>query len=245
VPKIAWFNEYLHIYPEAFTGFEMWNWSDGTRSDNYPVAPIPDFQVTEQTFIFIGRRQPADAIHVGMVLDDFDGLVPLYEFVEGTATFPAQAPENQRKGFVWSPGNKARVTETTFERSAQTVEKSLRHNHIQSALFEHLKSIYGDSVSGEQLTAHGTYIDVAVRQDGEYTYYEIKTGLSAQSCIREALGQLLEYSCWPGAQSAHRLVIVGEPPLDTNAKVYLETLRKQFSLPFEYGRFDMNSGRLL
>ena len=245
VPKIARFNEYLHIYPEAFAGLEMWNWSDGSRSDNYPVAPIPDSRVKQQAFIFIGRLQPANAIHVGMILDDFDRLLPLYEFVEGSATFPARAPESQRKGFVWSPGNKARVTGTTFERSAQTVEKSLRHNQIHPALFEHLKSIYGDSVSGEQPTAYGTFIDMAVRQGGEYTYYEIKTGLSAQSCIREALGQLLEYSYWPGAQSATRLVIVGEPPLDKNARAYLETLRKQFSLPVEYRRFDMNSSRLV
>lgn len=244
-PKIARFNEYLHIYPEAFAGLEMWNWSDGSRSDNYLVAPIPDSQVKEQTFIFIGRLQPANAIHVGMILEDFDRLLPLYEFVEGTVTFPAQAPESQREGFVWSPGNKARVTGTTFERSAQTVEKSLRHNQIQSALFKHLKSIYGNSISGEQPTTDGTFIDVALRQGGEYTYYEIKTGLSAQSCIREALGQLLEYSYWPGAQSATRLVIVGEPPLDKSARAYLETLQKQFSLPVEYRQFDMNSSRLV
>lgn len=245
VPKIARFNEYLHIYPEAFAGFEMWNWSDGNRSDNYPIAPIPDSQVKEQTFIFIGRLQPANAIDVGMTVDDFDRLIPLYEFVEGTATFPARAPEAQRKGFVWSPGNKARVTGTAFSRSAQTVEQSLRHNQIQSALFGHLESLYGDSVSGEQPTAHGTYIDVAVRRNGEYTYYEIKTGLSAQSCIREALGQLLEYSYWPGSQSADRLVIVGEPPLDNKAMAYLETLRKHFLLPLEYQQFDMNLRRLV
>ena len=46
-------------------------------------------------------------------------------------------------------------------------------------------------MSGEQVTADGTFVDVAVRQSEEYTYFEIKTGLSAQSCIREALGQLL------------------------------------------------------
>ncbi|MFL6390411.1 MAG: hypothetical protein ACJ71U_23245 [Terriglobales bacterium] len=245
IPKIARFNEYLHVYPEVFTGLEMWNWSDGGRSDNYPVAPIPDSQVNEQTFIFIGRLQPANAIHIGMILDDFNRLLPLYEFVEGAATFPAQAPQSQRKGFVWSPGNKARVTATAFERSAQTVDKLLRHNQIQPALFDYLKSMYGDCVSGEQPTADGTYIDVAVCQSGEYTYYEIKTGLSAQSCIREALGQLLEYSFWPGAQSAIRLVIIGEPPLDKRAKAYLESLRRQFSLPVEYRQFDMNSSLLV
>jgi len=244
-PKIERFNEYLHIYPEAFAGLEMWNWSNENRSDNYPVAPIPDSQVKEKTFIFIGRLQPANAIHIGMILDDFDRLLPLYEFVEGIDTFPAQVPESQRQRFVWSPGNKARVAGMTFERSAQTVEKTLRHNQIQSALFEHLQFINRDSVSGEQSTTNGTFIDVAVRQGGKYTYYEIKTGKSPQACIREALGQLLEYSYWPDAQPATLLVIVGEPPLDENARAYLETLQKQFSLPVEYRQFDMNSSRLV
>ena len=78
-------------------------------SNNYPVPAIPDSLVKPGTFIFIGTIQPADAIHVGIILDDFDRLLPLYEFVEGSDTFPAQAPQSDRKGFVWSPGNKARV----------------------------------------------------------------------------------------------------------------------------------------
>jgi hypothetical protein len=41
------------------------------------------------------------------------------------------------------------------------------------------------------------------------------------------------------------LVIVGEPPLDKNAKAYLEALVKEFSLPLEYRQFEMNAGRLV
>jgi hypothetical protein len=59
------------------------------------------------------------------------------------------------------------------------------------------------------------------------------------------LGQLLEYSYWPGAQQAARLVIIGEQPLDNNARAYLETLQMQFSLPVEYMQFDMNSSQLV
>ena len=245
VPKVVRFNEYVHIYPDTFADFEMWNWSHRVRSKNYPAAPIPDSQVDAGSFfVFLGRSQPTHAIDLGLILDDFDRLLPLYEYVEGTTFFPAEAPEGQRKGFVWSPGNRSRTITTIVERRAQTVEKSLRHNAIQPALYKHLKSVYGDSVSGEQLTANGTYIDVAVRHGDVYTYYEIKTGLSAQSCIRDAVGQLLEYSYWPRAQPATLLVIVGEPPLDKDAKAYLKTLRKVFSLPLEYRQFDMNSSRL-
>lgn len=60
-----------------------------------------------------------------------------------------------------------------------------------------------------------------------------------------AARELLEYSYWPGAQSAARLVIVGEPPLDKDAKAYLKSLRTKFSLPMEYRQFDMTSRRLV
>jgi hypothetical protein len=75
-----------------------------------------------------------------------------------------------------------------------------------------------------------------------YCYYEVKTGLSAQSCIREAIGQLMEYSFWPGSQQAERMIVVGEPPYDKDAKAYIKRLRKDFSLRIEYQQFDMKFG---
>ena len=76
VPKIAKFNEYLSLYPDAFMGFEMWNFTDGVRSENYPVGPIPDSQVSAGVFIFIGRLRPKNAIDTSLILDDFDRLLP-------------------------------------------------------------------------------------------------------------------------------------------------------------------------
>jgi hypothetical protein len=125
------------------------------------------------------------------------------------------------------------------------VDKSLRHNIVQAALFDHLESIHGpNNTSGEQDPGIGTSVDVAVKDGESYTYYELKTGLSAQSCIREAIGQLIEYSFWPGAQRADRLVVVGEPAYDAEARAYIKKLRKDFSLPIEYRQFDIKSGRL-
>ncbi len=87
-------------------------------------------------------------------------------------------------------------------------------------------------------------MDVASKEGKSYTYYELKTGLSAQSCIREAIGQLMEYSFWPGSQRADRLVVVGEAVYDPEAKTYIRKLRKDFDLPIEYQQFDIESGRL-
>lgn len=62
--------------------------------------------------------------------------------------------EKARKGFVWTPGNKAKAACTMYDRRAATVEKDLRHNTIQEALFNHLEAIHGeDDTSGEQDSA--------------------------------------------------------------------------------------------
>jgi hypothetical protein len=44
----------------------------------------------------------------------------------------------------------------------------------------------------------------------------------------------LEYGFWPGAQEPTRFVVVGEKPIEEDAKEYLRRLRKRFSLPIEY-----------
>ena len=246
VPKIERFNEYLRVYPSAFEDLSMWHWHKGRRSENYGVRLIPGELITRDTFIFLGTQQPANQIDVDWILKDFDRLLPLYQFVEGTLTFPG--PSNASLTFEWTPGNKARAPRTTYTREELSVDKALRHNVVQAALFEHLESIHGkNNASGEQSFGNGTRVDVAIRDgDGtKYVYYELKTGLSARSCIRDAIGQLLEYSYWPGAQLAHRLVIVGEAEYDDEAKMYIQKLREGFSLPIEYQQFDMKSRRLV
>jgi hypothetical protein len=245
VPKIERFNEYLRVYPNTFEGLAMWYWHKDHRSENYSVGPIPDKLITRDTFIFLGTQQRANEIDFDWILKDFDRLLPLYQFVEGTQTFPR--PSNASPTFEWTPGNKARAPRTKYTREELSVDKALRHNIVQAALFEHLESIHGQNASGEQSFGNGTRVDVATR-DGDgtnYVYYELKTGLSARSCIRDAIGQLLEYSYWPGAQLAHRLVVVGEAEYDNEAKSYVKKLRKNFSLPIEYQQFDMKSRSLV
>jgi hypothetical protein len=226
---------------------KMWHSFRGQRSQDYPPGPIPDALIQEETFIFLGKQRPANSIDVGLILDDFDRLLPLYEFVEDKeASFPLPIPESQRnKDFTFSPGNKARASDITINRTAQTIEKKHQHNILQAALYEHLNSLYAGNVSGEQPTTDGTSIDIAVKEGDVFTYYEIKTALSARECIRQALGQLLEYAYWPKAIPAIRLVVVGNPPLDKDAKIYIETLRAKFSIPIEYRQFDEESGRLM
>jgi hypothetical protein len=73
-----------------------------------------------------------------------------------------------------------------------------------------------------------------VRRKPGYWFYEIKTGDTVRACLREAIGQLLEYSFWPGAQEAVRLVVADERPMEKSAEEYLRCLRTLFSLPIDY-----------
>ena len=211
--RIRRFNRYLDDHPKAFEDLSMWYWVDDERRPNHAPAPIPDSLVRPSIFVVLGATCPIHAIDVESVLDDFDRLVPLYEFVESGEGASARESRTPRE-FEWTPGNSARVSRARFEREERNIERVLRHNELQAALFAHLCDIHGNElVSGEQDCGIGKFVDVAVRDGDEYVYYEIKTGYSPQSCIREALGQLMEYSFWPGAQVACELVVVGEAPL--------------------------------
>ena len=87
---------------------------------------------------------------------------------------------------------------------------------------------------GTEINLNGTSIDLVVKDKGVYYFYEIKTASTAKACIRQALGQILEYSYWPGNQKAEKLVVVGAPSLDKDTTKYIEYLRNKFNLPIEY-----------
>jgi hypothetical protein len=80
-----------------------------------------------------------------------------------------------------------------------------------------------------------------VRQNNEYWFYEIKTAHSPRACIRQAIGQLLEYAFWTSSQNVTRLIVVGETPLDQDGAKYLRTLQKQFSLPIDYEHINLTA----
>ena len=117
------------------------------------------------------------------------------------------------------------------------VDVSLRHNVLQEKLYDQLCREYGEgNVGTEHPSGNGMRVDAVVRHKNEYFFYEIKTYTNARACLRDAIGQLLEYSHWPGGQDAKRLVVVGEPELCPDGKKYVTQLSGQYDLPIEYQR---------
>ena len=129
-----------------------------------------------------------------------------------------------------------RPAATTASFAERELNVTLRHNLLQAALTKRLIAQFGEeNVADEHPTGRGTLIDVVVRHSaGAYSFYEIKTALSASACIREALGQVLEYAYWPGGQEPQRLVICGEGRLEKEGKAYLRRLKEGFGLPLAY-----------
>jgi hypothetical protein len=89
-------------------------------------------------------------------------------------------------------------------------------------------------------------VDLAVKHsEKQYTFYEIKMGLTAKQCIRLALGQLLEYCHWPDQARAKKLVVVGQVPATNEEQNYISQLRKRYQLPIYYQHYDQARDRLL
>jgi hypothetical protein len=237
IEKVHLFNDYMHLYPEAFADMRMWHWKHGQRSSDYAPGRIMPELVTSGTFVFLGKRQPGDNINYETILNDFDRLLSLFKYVESGGReepFKALAAD----GFHFRAGFTDKSAATTATLAEGELNINLKHNILQAALCRRLISEYGSAnVGEEQVTPFGTKIDVVVRRsEDEFWYYEIKTALPPRACLREAFGQLMEYAYWPGAREAKRLIICGESALDGDGETYLLQLKNRFALPIDYER---------
>jgi len=235
VPKVARFNAWMREHPEAFGDLAMWHWQGSERSVDYPATPIPDSLVRHGTFVFLGHRQPLRNIDPLAALRTFDRLLPLYEWVEDTATVFATSVGSAGTQALRLDGGRdvdggRWIKATTRER---TLDIYLRHREIQRCL----KAALVGEGCGEvilEVPIGQRSIDVVARHGAELWFYEVKVAATVRGCLREALGQLLEYALWPGATRPARLVVVGEPTLDIEAKEYLARLNAAFPVPVAY-----------
>lgn len=110
----------------------------------------------------------------------------------------------------------------------------LTHNKILAELARRLANVYGkEAVSVEQPLLDGRRIDLALEFCGERWFYEVKVGASALDCVRQAVGQLLEYAFFSGVY-VDRLVVVGNHPSSEAVENHLLYLREQNKIPLYY-----------
>lgn len=148
--------------------------------------------------------------------------------------------------FEFRAGHEERDVDPVPVSGSAKSEANRLHNEIQNRLYAFLRRELGASCVGTELdTGSGTFVDVATKQDGKLTFYEIKTARTVRTSIRQAIPQLLEYAFWPPDQRADELVIVSHLPITPDGDGYLSILRKRFQLPILYRQFDLEKDVLL
>jgi hypothetical protein len=234
IDKARLFNDFLRMNPNLYSDMRMWYWRNDERNE-IPVGPILPELATNGVFVFLGNRRSVKALKHEAVLNDMDRLLPLYEYIESngrTKPFPNQP----KKSFVFQSGRKSHLTKTKATYAQEVLDVNLRHNFLLELFEKQLKKRYGSkNVFTENPSGLGrNSIDLVVRHAGASWYYDIKTSLEPRLCIREAMGQLLEYAFWPGCNEAHRLVVVGESAPGEDLVEYCRRLKKRFSFPISY-----------
>lgn len=234
-------NEFIELRSDEYQDFYMYEHMRYSEewSDWHELRPVPARAIKLDSFIFIGKFQESSNISPSFMLRDFDRLLEMYKYVEGEYESPYVEPP---RGVDFKPGLTKKPSKASTTSIERKLDRNLRHNEIQYALGKYLIELYGKhQVRDEFPTPYGMQVDLAVKHGEDFLYYEIKVESSARQCIRQAIGQLLEYSYWPQAIQASKLIVIGEPQFDDSARTYLKTLQDKFEIPIFYNPFDMNS----
>lgn len=141
------------------------------------------------------------------------------------------------------------VVETKkYQREPKSVEIKYLHKTISKQLTKFLRVKYGvQKVTPEHPSGYGgNKIDIVVQTNIEgLVFYEIKTYNSLKTSIREAIGQLMEYSLWPNMNKADQMIIITQKHEDVSkAALYFQHLRNTFNIPLYYQWFDHETNEL-
>jgi len=209
------------------------------------VSQLERLNIDSENIKFVkDPEDPTVLFNIKFKRDDLTFFDPFIQIHKGhkTRLITRYQPLDIEKDFRISKTKKVtcirkttkRKSEKTRYRKAQLgVEYDPHHDKLQNALFTFLKKKYGDRVLYET-----NFVDIQVVLDNEVSYYEVKIENNAKCCIRSALGQLLEYSCYPDKCMAKKLIVVGEHYATSDDKQYLEHIRSKFKIPLFYYYFD-------
>ena len=117
------------------------------------------------------------------------------------------------------------------------IELAGLHDKVQDRLVSWLRKTHPkQQVSKEAyIEPYGTRIDVVLERPNDgLTFYEVKVLPTIKACIREALGQLLEYAHWTANDLSQEWVIVSYHPVNDSINEYLEKLGTTYGLPVSY-----------
>ncbi|MCC6817227.1 MAG: hypothetical protein IT267_12500 [Saprospiraceae bacterium] len=129
---------------------------------------------------------------------------------------------------------------------SKSKEIDLTHNLISDAMMDYLIKKYGeDKVRRECRVIGNNRIDIVVRENNMDIFYEIKTYPHLITSLRYALGQLIEYSCFPNTRKAKQFYLVSNIKADQKFINYILHLNKLFGFNLGYICFDIESESII
>lgn len=143
---------------------------------------------------------------------------------EITVTKKQRNIKNTRKGTIQKNTN---PQIRTITRSFVVEQK---HNKIQEALKELLIKQYGI----ENVILEENFVDIKLIQPSYISFYEVKSASYASECIKEALGQILLYSLIDNDKRKKKHFVVGQYPATENDKKYINFIKENLKLEFDY-----------
>lgn len=213
----------------------------GEMEENLKRLGIEDWRLNVPPSNLINVRFRPENVHF------FDPVFELQEKNVGNRYHPYDffghsflLMDKKGDGIKFVPRNN-RAEEDRYRPPIEGMTYSPRHSKLQNNLFSYLKRIYGEN----NVFIEQNGVDVVVRHEDALTFYEIKIANTVRSCIRQAIGQLLEYGYY-GSQpfKIKKFVIVGEGAPTTADIEYMTKIRKITSLPLHYAMWRKEGAHL-
>ncbi|AYH27066.1 MULTISPECIES: hypothetical protein [Pectobacterium] len=139
--------------------------------------------------------------------------------------------------FDFVSGNNDKKGTGNRRNSGIDIEIEYLHNDIQSGIYNSLCLEYGsENVGTENNTGYNSRVDIVVRLNkSSFYFYEIKTNTSVLACIREAIGQVIEYVHFrDNPVNVDKMFIIGIYPPNEDEVRYMKTLREEYNIPIYY-----------
>jgi hypothetical protein len=180
-----------------------------------------------------GGGNPTKRLRLEIQVPEERTLVDIQLTLSTGANYGFAAPEP----FRFAAGPPKHRLGSSERKALDSATVTYLHARMQKTLYETLAEKSGhNNVASEQVMANGRVADLVVRTSEGLVIYEIKTSKAPVDCVRQALGQLLEYGCWPGSEPLAELWVVGPAEIDKTTNDYLEGLRNHYNLPIQYMR---------
>lgn len=222
---------------------DLFKWKVAFLYSNERLIPIFKrdvlFRIAEHFGLVTNRNTTISQIQNVMMLnkpahlDVYSFMRQLYdrfgksEDAEEVATAIERIRKKIRSRKAASRINTSEHVRTTVARSFIAQQK---HSKIQKALYDLLCAEYGK----ENVLPEENFVDIKLIQKDFISFYEVKSSSYASECVKEALGQILLYSCNDIDERPKKHIVVGQYPATDNDKKYIDFLKKNLKLEFDY-----------